>query len=126
MSESDINIPGCSEPLVLEPCEVVWLADPERSVFSDWRTDEHGVHVRCNAIPQHAAAVYECALRDAVLEHMRNRAVTVSIDFSDIPVVATEPEDGSSESYHYDAGPTPLHAWRTVAQHLKVGPWGTD
>lgn len=112
MSSPIIDIPGFSQPLVLEPCEVGWL-----------RTSG-GRFIRTNCFGQaeigipHAAAAYEYALRDAVWELLPG-AILVRHRPNELWVAFHE----AGASVSGDICPTPLHAWRAAARHRQIGPW---
>lgn len=141
MTEPTIVIPGRSELLVLDSCEVEWLsargldAEPEFESAADplppgtaWSFIGDRIEGDANIDydMRLVAAAYECALRDAVLDHLEPEGGKVEVHLW----------TGRSAVYIYNSlgfgierneheGPTPLHALRAAAQHLKVGPWAS-
>lgn len=119
---SAIKIPGCSKPLALEPCEAAW--PPLRGLVKrHWSTASVELNEWWTATvsDEMFAAVYECALRDAVWTLLPN-AILMRHRPDELWIAPNE-RGGSVTG---GIAPTPLHAWRAAAQYLKVGPWGTD
>ena len=118
MSEPTISILGCSEPLVLEACEVAWMTSLDRRVLAmSSPGDGHWT------VTPWTAAVYECALRDAVVTRLRETPDwAVDLIYGDAHYVHADLFAAGGAPFKGEY-PTALHFWRAAAQHLKDGPW---
>lgn len=131
---------GCDEPLVLESCEVAWLdsetGGPDGFEYDEcecgwirWKQPIHSGQEENFWRDEDVFAVYESALRDAVLELVERRHGKVEMYFwpgRRSPVhLSIYDHTGFGLAGNPHGGPTPLHAWRAASKHLKVGPWAS-
>lgn len=126
MNETTISVPGCSEPLGLEACEVAWLSghgcSPGDVLNAAWHVADPTDNFVVPVDQKFVVAAYECALRDAVDLWLW--------EYNARPTLHRNPEGmWTVETTWYGnlrslgEGPRPLHAWRNAARHLDVGPW---